>query len=306
MIKRSVLCCLALFCTLSLYCQQSASVRYRDLVFKKANKQSNISYSGSRDKSVKKRYRQMDLYTPAGDTARLRPLIIWIHGGGFKYGNKTSTGTPVWSRTFARRGYVCAAINYRLSKKRPLVKFPHLVEGCVEAMEDFQEVIAYFRKHQDLYRVDMNKVVLAGNSAGGMVAIQSVYSSYYDLFCVTNSDDANYNSRQYNPDKIIAVVNLWGSIYDTTWLKNGRVPIVSIHGTTDKIVPIEHGLAPMYGSRCIHRNADALGIANTLRSYDGFGHELQKHFNPLWFNNKTKKRWLESGETIARFLYKQL
>ena len=53
-----------------------------------------------------------DVIQPTGDTLAARPAIVWIHGGGFKGGSRTSMD-PV-AAEWARRGYVTLSIDYRL------------------------------------------------------------------------------------------------------------------------------------------------------------------------------------------------
>ncbi|MFT3823850.1 MAG: alpha/beta hydrolase [Chitinophagaceae bacterium] len=286
--------------------QVPARVRYKDPVFPSYVIQKNIRYQPQITNGRKKRYYKFDLYEPLGDTLKKRPLIIWIHGGGFKFGTKRSAGTPVWSKSFAQRGYVCAAVNYRLSKKRPLTRFKDMVSGCYDAVEDVLQAVAYFKQNRERYRIDTNRIILAGNSAGGITALQAVYSSFYDLAQLAGMPDTLTASHQYNPAGIKAVVSFWGAIFDTTWLQHARVPIVTIHGDRDKIVPIEHPPIPLYGSNPIHRQADSLHIPNRLKIVEGYGHELHKHFNPFWYGHKIKNRWLESGQFVAEFLYKQV
>src|SRR4051812_13185170 len=92
-------------------------VKFKDFVFESVQKSSNGIYNATPGKGIKPKFYHFDFYEPTGDTTPLRPLIIWIHGGGFKFGRKTTGGCPTWGKTFARRGYVCASVNYRLSKK---------------------------------------------------------------------------------------------------------------------------------------------------------------------------------------------
>src|SRR5437868_4129666 len=68
----------------------------------------NVTYSGS-TKILK-----LDLYQPTGDTASARPLIIWAHGGSFIGGTSTDADVVALSQRFAKKGYVCASINYRV------------------------------------------------------------------------------------------------------------------------------------------------------------------------------------------------
>ena len=306
MLKPTLYSFFTLCCCSFLYAQETAPVRYRDQVFKNFLVSKNISYAGVADPAIKKDYYLFDFFEGEGDTVLKRPLIIWVHGGGFKYGTKRSAGTPRWSRDFARKGYVCAAINYRLSKKRPLAKFPDLVEGCSDAVDDVKMAVDYFRKNAAKYRIDPNRIILGGNSAGGMIALQAVYSSSAEMADLIHMPLTNSGKLAYHSIPIAAIINFWGALFDTSWLKNDRTPIVSVHGSKDHIVRADYKPGvPLYGSIAVHRAADALGIRNNLKIYQGYGHELQKHFNPLWSGGKTKKRWREAGNFAAAFLYEQ-
>lgn len=302
-----VLPLLAVVIPLVMSAQPAAPVKYKDFVFKEVTVKQHLQYKTIVPPGSKKKYYQFDFYEPAGDSTALRPLIIWLHGGGFKFGKKTSAGTPVWSRTFARRGYVCAAVNYRLSKKHPLKNFADLVEGCANAIADVQDAVDFFKTHCRQLGIDSNRIVLAGNSAGGMIALQAVYSSPREMAQLVHSGDtAMPPGYRHHPQQIAAVVNCWGALFDSSWLKNNRVPIVSVHGRKDRVVPCDHQNPSLYGSLAIHRMADLLGIPNHLKIFEGYGHELQKHFNPLFAGSGAKKRWLQAGDFIAAFLYDQL
>ena len=284
---------------------QELRVKYRDLFFAHVSVEKNISYKTKLQAGTKTRYYLMDLYQPAEDTSLYRPLIIWIHGGGFKFGTKKTRGTPLWSSSFAQRGYVCAAVNYRLSKKRPLARFNDLADGCYEGIEDIQEVVSFLKKNSRLYHIDTNRIVLAGNSAGGIIALQAVYSSLAELSKLAGRTDSLTATISYNNMRIAAVINFWGAVFDPSWLQHANIPVVSVHGSKDRVVPYDHK-GPLFGSLVIHLQADLLHIPNELKTYEGWGHELQKHFNPILTGRKAKKHWLEAGQFAADFLYRQL
>lgn len=253
--------------------------KYKDLVFPEYTVTKDLTYNEGK---------LFDIYQPKGDSSDSRPLIIWMHGGGFKFGSKNAGGIRLWCKTFAQRGYVCAAINYRLGKKNLSFKYDDLVADCNNAVKDVQNAVTFFKQHAAQWDIDTSKIILAGNSAGGMLALQSAYSPKVGF------------------KGIAAIVNFWGGIFDTSWLRNARVPIVSVHGERDRTVPYDNKGYPLYGSLPIHRMADALGIPNALKTYEGYAHELQKHFNPLIVNNETRKRWLQAGQFAADFLYTAL
>jgi acetyl esterase/lipase len=231
-----------------------------------------------------------------------------MHGGGFKYGSKNAKGIQLWCKTFAQRGYVCAGINYSLSKKDPIFNFNELLKASYYAVQDVKTAVEYFRKNAALYHIDPDKIVLAGNSAGGMMALQAAYSTNEELADMAKLPAEA--SLAYNPPqqlKVAAVINFWGAIFNLNWLKNGNVPIVSVLGSRDNIVPPTHKTAPLFGGIDIHEKATALGIPNKLKIYNGYSHELQKHFDPIFPTGKaTRKRWLGAGQFAADFLYKTI
>ena len=279
--------------------------RYKDFVFSMVTVQKNLLYKQDPGKGIKPKYYRYDWYEPAGDSNLARPLIIWLHGGGFKLGNKRSGGLPIWGKTFARRGYVCAAINYRLSKLHPLKNFTDLVEGCADAIEDVNEAILYFKSHAQELRLDTSHIILGGNSAGGMIALQAVYSNPGAMAKLAKRGDTTMNIIQ-NPHQVAAVINYWGALFDKSWLQNAKVPIVSVHGKRDRVVPYDDRRPPLLGSLAIHELADKLGIPNRLKIYDRYAHELQRHFNPLFAGPGARKRWKEAGQFAADFLDEQL
>lgn len=94
-------------------------------------------------------YRRPD--TPAG-----APVLLQIHGGGWMIGTKEQQGLPLMYH-LASRGWVCVAINYRLSPKGTWPD--HLV--------DCKRAIAWIREHIAEYGGDPNYIVVTGGSAGG-------------------------------------------------------------------------------------------------------------------------------------------
>lgn len=275
---------------------------YKDVVFSDYTVEKNLSYSNAQ------KYAVFDLYKPKTDSPALRPLIIWMHGGGFKFGSKNAAGVKTWCSSFARRGWLCAAINYKLGNKSLKFTYNELVANCYRGVQDVRTALDFFKTHAKEWGIDTTRIVLAGNSAGGMLALQTVYSSDPGLRGLMSEKDKERVTDSVNDPVtgVAAIVNFWGGIFDTAWLHNARIPIVSVHGTQDGIVPYDHKGYPLYGSLPIHRMADSLHIPNALKAYEGFSHELQKHFNPFVVSGKTRQRWLEAAQFAADFLYKEL
>lgn len=279
--------------------------RFKDQVFAKVAVQKNISYKSSLPAGEKAKSFLMDVYQPENDANKARPLIIWIHGGGFRFGKKTSRGTPIWSKRFAKRGYVCAAINYRLTNRKSMSDRNNLMNACKDAMEDVNSVVAFFKKEYVRFGIDTTKIILAGNSAGGITALQSVFSSISRMGA-SEGHAFSPADTVVNPNKIVAVINFWAGMFDSTWLKNTNVPFVSVHGLKDRVVPANRTDRGIFGSVIINRYATELKIPNSVHIYDRLGHELQKHFIPFLAGRPAKKRWNKGGDFAGDFLYKQL
>ena len=98
----------------------------------------------------------LDVYRRAEGPVHGAPVLLQIHGGGWTIGSKDQQGIPLMLH-MAARGWVCVAINYRLSPKHP---FPtHLV--------DVKRAIAWIRENIEQYGGDPSYVAITGGSAGG-------------------------------------------------------------------------------------------------------------------------------------------
>jgi acetyl esterase/lipase len=98
-----------------------------------------------------------DLYVPDG-MGTAPPAIIWIHGGGWRYGNR-QVG-PDLTRFFAARGFAMAAIDYRLSR---VARFPAQIE-------DVRAAVRWLRSVARGFGIDGDRLGLWGASAGGHLA----------------------------------------------------------------------------------------------------------------------------------------
>lgn len=97
---------------------------------------------------------KLDLFVPESP-ATPRPLVIWIHGGGWSAGDKS--GCPPLRQGWAQRGYAIASLNYRLSQH---AVFPAQIEDCKAA-------IRWLRAHARQHRLDPERFGVWGSSAGG-------------------------------------------------------------------------------------------------------------------------------------------
>jgi acetyl esterase/lipase len=97
----------------------------------------------------------LDVYKPEGDVTGA-PVLLQVHGGGWTIGNKDQQGLPLMKH-MARAGWVCFAINYRLS---PRDRWPAHIE-------DVKRAIAWIREHGEEHGADPSFIAITGGSAGG-------------------------------------------------------------------------------------------------------------------------------------------
>lgn len=104
-----------------------------------------------------KNQRQMlDVYTPAA--GRNLPVVIWIHGGGWRAGDKTEVaGKP---RAFTQKGLIFVAVTYRFVPNVSMDVIP----------QDIAKAVRWVRDHIGQRRGDPNRLFLMGHSAGAQLA----------------------------------------------------------------------------------------------------------------------------------------
>lgn len=226
----------------------------------------------------------LDLYLPAR-AAGPAPLVIWVHGGGWRTGDKSSIAagyhpsapppsaascteivqvqTPDLAALTAK-GYAVAAINYRLTR------------NPVAAVQDAKAAVRFLRTNAGRYHLDPDRFAAWGDSAGGYTVIMlGVTGGQHTEF----DDPALGNSGV--PATVQAVVDWFGptdaasmpgnvgaaeSPY--TYLKAGQSlpPFMIAHGYADCIVPVQQ-------SRHLHAALTKAGGAATLTVLPGANHE---------------------------------
>ncbi len=232
-----------------------------------------------------------DLYYPDDDTLERHPLIVFIHGGAYYFGDKGALPMATFCSHFAKAGYVAASINYRLGFKFTKTS---ILQCGYQAIQDAHAAVRYLVAHADEYGIDTSAIFLAGASAGSITALNVAFmtNSTRPPFIQEHNLDAKLGKIEssgnnlHNKFTIKGVSNMWGAVHDLKVLSNHPVSVVSFHGTEDNIVPYDEG-APfgfikgelgeklfdkMYGSKSIHRRLDELHIRNEFHPLEGAEH----------------------------------
>jgi acetyl esterase/lipase len=104
-----------------------------------------------------------------------RPVAVWIHGGGFRGGDKSSLPAPLLAGCL-KEGISVAAIHYRLSKHAP---FP-------APMHDSGRAIQFLRSKAEAWNIDPARIAAMGGSAGAGI---SLWLGFHDDLADPKSDD---------------------------------------------------------------------------------------------------------------------
>ncbi len=111
--------------------------------------------------------RSLDIYAPKDCNSC--PVIVFIHGGAWKTGDKSNH--RIKGLFFAERGFVFVSINYRTFPDTP---FPLFVE-------DASDALAWIYRNIDRYGGDGSRIVLMGHSAGAHIAALVSYEREFLL-----------------------------------------------------------------------------------------------------------------------------
>ncbi|MFE4710177.1 alpha/beta hydrolase fold domain-containing protein [Paenibacillus sp. NPDC056722] len=224
----------------------------------------DILYAKKKNETEAEEALKLDLYQPTGDNNKLRPVFVFIHGGGYSGGGKEDAAD--FATAMAKRGYVVLSVDYRL-KTDPFINFSRTL---TDACEDIRDVIHWINDNAATYGLDAGHIVIGGDSAGGHLSINFVNLSL-------SSDPALVQS-------VFAIVDIYGG--DLTRLPDSKLPpFLIIHGTIDKLVPYQ--LSVDLGNQLKEQ-----GVYHNLLTMEGVGHDY-----------KNTKYIDEIVETTSHFLW---
>jgi hypothetical protein len=249
--------------------------RYQSEVFANFKLESDIVFGQAGTKTL-----YLDLYTGQGDTAKNRPLVVFIHGGGFKGGSKVGNFSTLLCGGLAKRGYVIASIDYRTVST--IANDTEQFEAMLRALQDSKAAVRFFRKNAATYGIDATQIFATGSSAGSITALHLAYLDSAEVpktiswANVGGSFEGTSGNSGFS-SKVQGVISNWGAIGDTAWMKKGDVPVYCVHGIADSTVYYDRIPADgpfLYGSKHVYTAAQRLGLPSGLRSFSNTGHTL--------------------------------
>jgi carboxylesterase type B len=226
----------------------SGQVRYRDQVFSAVTVTNNVTYGSAVNLSGQTITLQLDMYQPTGDTVTSRPAIVWVHGGSFSGGSKTSAELVDEATTFAKLGFVNVSINYRLESPGCSGSFSNCGQAIQEAWADAQTAVRFMRTNAGTYRIDPNRIAIGGSSAGGITALNVGY---------TSAEDPSASVR--------AAQSISGAKLSSSAISAGDAAALDFHCTTDPLVSYQWALNTVNAAK-------AQGLDAFLESWDATCH----------------------------------
>jgi acetyl esterase/lipase len=222
---------------------------------------------------------RLDIYLPAKSTG-VRPLVAWIHGGGWVGGTKSFvTAAPLIAS-----GYAVASIEYRFSQD---AVYPAQIEDCKAA-------IRWLRAHAAEYEFDPARIGAWGASAGGhLVALLGTTGDVRDFDKGENLDQSSAvqcvidwfgpadflhwggDSTALNrPDSLVSKL-LGGPVPEKlelarlasplSFVTGKAAPFLIMHGDQDPLVPLQQ-------SEILNLALQKAGVASELITIKGSGH----------------------------------
>ena len=193
---------------------------------------------------------KLDLYYPDSGSSPY-PLVIYVHGGGWTGGGKGGGAGLRFLPQFLAAGFALASVDYRLA---PSWQFPAMIE-------DVRCAIRFLRAKAGKLRLDPDRIGIFGTSAGGhLAALAGVLpEEQFSPDCLPQvSARVGAVASFYGPADLPRLFQAGGrgklarvfGVEDpqdptlrqaspVAWTSADDPPFLLVHGTEDRVVPLE-------------------------------------------------------------------
>jgi len=249
--------------------------RYHNPVFQQVQR-TTMAYAKKEGQSL-----ELDFYDPVEDVVKNRPLILYVHGGGFAGGSRDEPRYTGYCQRMAERGYAVASISYRLTMKGKSFSCDQPAENKIRtfqlAVEDIRSATNFLLERKEMFGIHPGQIILVGSSAGAEAVLHAAYWTDEDLLPRSPKLPEGFSYG--------GVVSLAGAMVDVADITaQSAIPTVIYHGTCDNLVPFDAaphhycdedavGFLPLYGGNAIARRLHQLGASYHLVASCGGRHE---------------------------------
>ena len=235
----------------------------------------------------------LDLYFPNHQQASdsLRPCMIFVYGGGFVDNNQRANLYSQFCRDIADQGYVAVASDYRLGLKDfhggSILKMMEPVRYSITiATEDLFAALEYILRNAEALRIDTDRIVLCGSSAGAI----SVLQANYEL-----SNRTPMTAAIPDDFRLAGVISFSGGVFSSKgeckYTVHDPAPTFFLHGDADRLVPynkIQIFRLGMFGSKPLAAGFKEAGYPYCFATFTDHSHEVasfqdQEFSKVMWF-----------------------
>ena len=203
---------------------------------------------------------ELDIYQPVEPRQGGFPILLQIHGGGWMIGEKEQQAKPLMYH-MAQRGWICVAINYRLS---PQEAFPaHII--------DVKKAIAWIRDNIREYGGNPDFIAVTGGSAGGHLSALAALTPnraewqpgfeeadtslqaavpFYGVYDFLDRDGirGGMSMHDFLEERVLQCdretnPELWDNSSPLSHVGSDAPPMFMLHGTHDSLVWVEEARA---------------------------------------------------------------
>lgn len=250
---------------------------------------------------------KLDVYCPDTNTTN-RPVLMFIHGGGFTGGIKHKPEIIEMGKYYASRGFVYVSIDYRTTEElgniddmnqeevieyyrgiAPQEWIEHSLEGA-ESTKQIQQAVAMYTAQRDAkaalrwvianadtYEIDTDEIAVGGASAGAITTVALGLTDLGDFRDeISLQDDPTLSTTNLNETyEVQSMIYFWGSnkkveLYNTVYE-------VDRYDGDDPELFMAHGdgydpVTPYEGALVLQDIYDSLEIHSELVTLEGHGH----------------------------------
>lgn len=195
---------------------------------------------------------KLDIWYP-NKKSHSYPLVFFAHGGGWISGFRNQPKNVSWCKYLASKGLAAASIDYRFGIRNSME----------EILIDYSDGLEFIKRNAIKLRINRDKMVLMGLSAGGHLAL--LYASYYtcmnqapkmegirgvcvyyapsNLNDIFEKDQKSIFARFATMTTLKGIPNKKSDLYyyysPIEWISERMVPTVVVHGREDVLVPYQ-------------------------------------------------------------------
>lgn len=204
------------------------------------------------------------------------PTCILVHGGGFVRGDKQSYIKPLFE-PLSKAGFAWFTINYRLAPQ-------HRWPACAE---DVETAIRWVKAHAKEYKVDVGRIALIGESAGGHLVSwvgtrtkEETHVAAVVPFYAPHDLELQVKHRNMLGESMTALLGLtelnddaWKRLRDispSSYVHKGMPPFLLIHGDKDPTVPFEQSTRFQKQMKDLGNHCDLITIPDGVHGMGGW------------------------------------